>query len=116
MYERIPTPELRFFAIVIAIQQKTGGNLGEALSNLTTVLRARRMMGEKIKALSSEAIASAGIIGSLPVVVMTLVGLTSPSYMGLMFTDFRGHIMLLGAGLWMATGIFVMKKMISFKF
>jgi len=116
MYERIPTPELRFFSIVIAIQQKTGGNLGEALSNLTTVLRARRMMGEKIKALSGEAVASAGIIGSLPPVVMTMVGLTTPSYMALMFTDFRGQVMLLGAALWMATGIFVMKKMISFKF
>ncbi|AQR60764.1 secretion protein F [Brevundimonas sp. LM2] len=116
MYERIPTPELRFFAIVIAIQQKTGGNLGEALSNLTTVLRSRRMMVEKIKALSGEAVASAGIIGSLPIIVMTLVGLTSPAYMGLMFTDFRGQIMLLIAGMWMATGIFVMKKMISFKF
>ncbi|WP_269515380.1 type II secretion system F family protein [Brevundimonas subvibrioides] len=116
MYDRVPTPELRFFSIVIAIQQKTGGNLGEALSNLTTVLRARRMMGEKIKALSSEAIASAGIIGSLPPVIMILVGLTSPAYMGLMFTDFRGHVMLLGAGMWMGLGILVMKQMISFKF
>lgn len=116
MYDRIPTPELRFFSIVIAIQQRTGGNLGEALSNLTTVLRARRMMGEKIKALSSEALASAGIIGSLPPVVMTLVGVTTPSYMGLMFTDFRGQVMLLGAAIWMAFGVFVMKKMISFKF
>ena len=66
MYERMPTPELKFFSIVMAIQQKTGGNLAEALSNLSAVLRARRMMGEKIKALSSEATASAGIIGSLP--------------------------------------------------
>jgi len=116
MYERIPTPELRFFAIVIAIQQKTGGNLAEALGNLTTVLRARRMMVEKIKALSSEATASAGIIGSLPPVVMTLVAITTPSYMGLMFTDFRGQIMLLCSGIWMAAGIFFMKRMISFKF
>ncbi|MDP3377403.1 MAG: type II secretion system F family protein, partial [Brevundimonas sp.] len=70
MYERMPTPELKFFSIVMAIQQKTGGNLAEALTNLSTVLRARRMMGEKIKALSSEATASAGIIGSLPPAVM----------------------------------------------
>ena len=116
MYERMPSPELRFFTIVIAIQQKTGGNLAEALGNLSTVLRARRMMGEKIKALSSEAVASAGIIGSMPPVVMILVSITTPSYMGLMFTDFRGQIMLLGGGAWMAIGIFVMKRMISFKF
>jgi len=116
MYERMPTPELKFFAIVIAIQQKSGGNLAEALGNLTTVLRARRMMVEKIKALSSEAIASAGIIASLPPMVMILVMLTNPSYMMLMFTDIRGQVMLMGAGLWMAIGVFVMKRMISFKF
>lgn len=116
MYERMPTSELKFFAIVIAIQQKTGGNLAEALSNLTTVLRARRMMGEKIKALSSEAMASAGIIGSLPIVVMGLVFITTPSYIMLLFTDPRGQVMLLGAGVWMSMGVFVMKRMISFKF
>ena len=116
MYERIPTPELKFFAIVIAIQQKSGGNLAEVLSNLTSVLRARRMMVEKIKALSSEAIASAGIIASLPPAVMILVMLSSPSYMLLMFTDIRGQVMLMGAGLWMAIGVFVMKRMINFKF
>ncbi len=116
MYERMPTPELRFFTIVIAIQQKTGGNLAEALGNLSAVLRARRMMGEKIKALSSEATASAGIIGSLPPVVMMLVMITTPAYMLLLFTDMRGQFMLLGSALWMACGIFMMKKMISFKF
>ena len=116
MYERMPTPELKFFTIVIAIQQKTGGNLAEALGNLTTVLRARRMMGEKIKALASEATASAGIIGSLPPVVMGLVFITTPAYMMLLFTDMRGQFMLLGSACWMAAGIFVMKKMISFKF
>ena len=84
--------------------------------NLTTVLRARRMMGEKIKALSSEAMASAGIIGSLPPVVMTLVFITTPAYMMLLFTDPRGQVMLLGAAIWMASGIFVMKLMIAFKF
>ena len=116
MYERMPTPELKFFSIVIAIQQKTGGNLAEALSNLSTVLRARRMMGEKIKALSSEAVASAGIIGSLPPAVMILVFVTTPAYMGLMFSDPRGNLMLMGGVFWMAMGVFVMKKMINFKF
>lgn len=116
MYERMPTPELKFFAIVMAIQQKTGGNLAEALNNLSVVLRARKMMGEKIKALSSEATASAGIIGSLPPAVMILVSLTTPAYMARLFTDPRGQFMLLIAVAMMAFGVFVMKKMISFKF
>ena len=116
MYERMPTPELKFFSIVMAIQQKTGGNLAEALGNLSTVLRSRKLMVEKIKALSSEAIASAGIIGSMPPIVMILVYFTTPSYMGKMFTDPRGQFMLIIAMLTMALGIFVMKKMIAFKF
>ena len=115
MFEQMPTPELRFFTIVIAIQQKTGGNLAEALSNLSTVLRARRMMREKVKALSSEALASAGIIASLPPAVMTMVMFTSPGYMMALFTDIRGNALLLRAGALMGTGIFVMKRMISFK-
>lgn len=115
MYERMPTPELNFFRIVIAIQQKTGGNLGEALTNLTTVLRARRMMREKIKAMSSEAVASALIIGSLPPLVMTIVMITSPAYMMTMFTDIRGQFMLLVSGAWMGMGIMAMRKMINFK-
>jgi tight adherence protein B len=115
MYDRMPTPELRFFAIVMSIQAKAGGNLAEALGNLSAVLRSRKLMREKIKAMSSEATASAGIIGSLPPGVMLIVGLTTPAYMALMFTDPRGNIMLLGGGFWMGLGIFVMKKMINFK-
>jgi tight adherence protein B len=116
MYEHMPTSEVRFFAIVLSIQQKTGGNLAEALSNLSTVLRARKLMGEKIKAMSGEAVASAFIIGCLPPGVMGLVYVTSPGYMSQMFIDPRGHLMLLGAGIWMSMGIFVMKRMINFKF
>ena len=116
MYERMPTNELRFFAIVLSIQQKTGGNLAEALGNLSTVLRARKLMGEKIKALSAEAVASAFIIGALPPGVVILITVTAPTYMAPMFTDQRGHFMLMIAGFWMACGILVMRKMINFKF
>ncbi len=116
MHERMPTNELRFFGIVLAIQQKTGGNLAEALGNLSAVLRARKMMKEKIKALSAEAIASAAIIGVLPPGVVVLISVTSPAYMRPMFTDPRGHLMLLAAAIWMSIGVFVMRKMINFKF
>ena len=115
MTERVPSPELRFFAIVIAIQQKTGGNLAEALGNLSAVLRARKMMREKIKALSSEAIASAGIIGSMPPGVGGIVTMVRPQYIGIMFTDPRGQLLLLGGVIWMVLGILFMRKMINFK-
>ena len=116
LHESMPTSEVRFFSIVMNIQQKTGGNLAEALGNLSTVLRSRKLMREKIKALSSEATASAFIIGCMPPGVMAMVMITSPTYMTMMFTDPRGHAMLMGGALWMAMGIFVMRRMINFKF
>jgi tight adherence protein B len=116
LYEHMPTAEVRFFSIVMSIQQKTGGNLAEALSNLSTVLRARKLMREKVKALSSEATSSAFIIGCLPPAVILLIMVWTPSYMQPMFTDHRGWLMLGGSAIWMGIGIFVMVRMINFKF
>jgi tight adherence protein B len=116
LYERTPLPEANFFGIVVAIQQKSGGNLSEALGNLSKVLRDRKKMKAKIQSMSQEAKASAGIIGALPIAVMTLVYLTSPNYISLLFTNPVGHIMLAGSALWMTTGVFVMRKMINFDF
>jgi tight adherence protein B len=115
MHENMPTSEVRFFAIVLAIQQKTGGNLAEALSNLSTVIRARKLMREKAKALSGEAVASAVIIGSLPPAVAGLISITAPDYMRPLFTDPRGHIMLMAGAVWMTLGVLSMRKMINFK-
>jgi tight adherence protein B len=116
LYEHMPTAEVRFFSIVMNIQQKTGGNLAEALNNLSLVLRSRKLMREKIKALSSEATASAMIIGSMPPGVIVLITVTTPSYMTPMFSDHRGWLMLGGGAIWMGLGIFVMARMINFKF
>ena len=116
MFERMPTPEVNFFAIVMTIQTKTGGNLSEALSNLSTVLRDRKRMQAKIRAMSSEAKAGAMIIGSLPPGVAGLIWVSTPNYIQPMFDSQMGNLMLLGCGVWMASGIAVMKKMVSFKF
>ncbi|MDB5616996.1 type II secretion system F family protein [Tardiphaga sp.] len=116
LYERMPVPEANFFGIVVAIQQKSGGNLSEALGNLSKVLRDRKKMAEKIQAMSMEAKASAGIIGSLPPIVMLLVYLSTPDYISLLWTEPTGRLMLAGCVLWMSCGIFVMKKMINFDF
>jgi tight adherence protein B len=114
--ERVPVPEASFFAIVITIQQKAGGNLSETLGNLSRVLRERRKMVGKIKAMSMEAKASAAIIGSLPIIVMGLVYLTSPHYMSLLFTDPLGNLILGASAFWMFLGIMVMRRMINFDF
>jgi tight adherence protein B len=116
MYERMPLPEVNFFAIVLSIQMKTGGNLSESLGNLSSVLRARKLMKEKVKALSSEAKASAMIIGSLPVVVMLMVYFTRPQYISVLFTNPVGNLILICSAVMMVVGVFVMHKMINFKF
>ena len=116
LYERMPLPEANFFGIVIAIQQKAGGNLAEALGNLSRVLRDRKKMKGKIQAMSQEAKASASIIGALPVAVMTLVWITSPQYINLLFSEPLGHVMLAASVMWMTMGVLVMKKMINFDF
>ena len=116
MYERMPTPEVNFFGIVMSIQQKTGGNLSEALSNLSGVLRDRKKMAAKIRAMSSEAKAGAMIIGSLPPGVTAMIYVSSPSYMQPMFDADIGKLMLMGCAAWMATGVAVMMKMVKFKY
>jgi tight adherence protein B len=115
LYERMPIPEINFFMIVLTIQSKTGGNLSEALGNLARVLRERKKLRMKIQAMSSEAKASAMIIGALPMVVMAGMGFTSPAYIAILFHERLGNVMLIGGALWMMTGVIVMAKMINFK-
>jgi tight adherence protein B len=116
LYERMPLAEANFFGIVISIQQKAGGNLSEALGNLSRVLRDRKKMKAKIQAMSMEAKASAYIIGSLPIAVGALVYLTSPDYIQLLWTHEMGRMMMAGCAMWMGMGVLVMKKMINFDF
>src|SRR5208337_368933 len=116
LYERMPVPEANFFGIVVSIQQRSGGNLSEALGNLSRVLRDRKKMKAKIQAMSMEAKASASIIGALPIAVGSLVWLTSPSYIELLWTEPLGRLMLAGCAVWMTIGVLVMRKMINFDF
>jgi tight adherence protein B len=116
LYERMPLPEANFFGIVVSIQQRSGGNLSEALGNLSRVLRDRKKMKAKIQAMSMEAKASAVIIAALPFAVMILVYITSPTYIELLWTHPTGRMMMAGCAVWMSMGVFVMKKMINFDF
>jgi len=114
LYERMPCPESNFFGIVLAIQQKTGGNLSETLGNLSRVIRERRKMRDKINAVSMEAKASAGIIACLPPSVAGMVYLTSPRYIELLWLTQAGKFALVASGVWMLIGVLVMRKMINF--
>lgn len=112
---RMPVPEMQMFATGMAIQQQTGASLSEVLTNLANVIRARYKLKRKIQALSSEAKASAMIIGALPFLVGTGMFFLNPEYAMLLFTTSTGKAWLIGSGLWMCVGIFIMKAMINFK-
>jgi tight adherence protein B len=114
LFKRMPLQEANFFVIVIQIQQKAGGNLSEALSGLSRVLRDRKKMKAKVAAMSMEAKASAVIIGSLPFIMAVMVQIVSPGFIDPLFKKQTGHIILMGAGFWMLCGIVTMKSMINF--
>lgn len=116
LLDRVPLAEVNFFVVVITVQQQAGGNLSEALGNLAKVLRNRRKMKMKIQAMSSEAKASAGIIGALPFVVATLVSLVSPAYLAPLFTTTLGNMWLGVAAVMMSFGVFVMTRMVQFDY
>ena len=115
MVDRMPLSEVNFLAIVMTIQSKTGGNLSEALSNLSRVLRDRKKMKQKIRAVSQEAKSSAAIIGSLPFIIMGALTILNPNYLNPLFETQMGNILLVGSGTWMMIGVLVMRKMINFE-
>lgn len=116
LLERVPLPEVNFFVVVISVQQQAGGNLSEALGNLARVLRNRKKMKQKVAAMSSEAKASAGIIGALPILVAIMVSVVSPEYLQPLITTPIGQVWLGAAVLMMCLGVFVMSRMVQFEF
>lgn len=116
MLERMPSTELNFFVIVLTIQGQSGGNLSEALGNLSAVLRERKLMKAKILSMSAEAKASAMIIGSLPILVGIAMFFISPEHIGKLFSTTMGNMMVVGGLSVMGIGIFIMRNMINFDF
>jgi tight adherence protein B len=115
MVDRMPLPEVNFLAIVMAIQSKTGGNLSEALSNLSRVLRDRKKMKSKVRAISQEAKSSAAIIGSLPILLLGGMTMLNPEYLAPLFETTVGNLCLVGSAIWMTVGVLVMRQMINFE-
>ena len=112
---RLDIPEFRFLIIAMSIQRETGGNLAETMKNLADLLRRRRQMKMKIRAMSSEARASAMIIGSLPFVLFTLLMFVNSAYVMILINDPRGNT-LGGIALgWLSIGFFVMSRMVKFE-
>ncbi len=113
--KRLDMTEFNFFTTSIILQRETGGNLSEILNNLSDVLRGRFLMRMKIKAMSSEARASAMIIGALPFFVIGALAIISPSYMAPLIDDYRGNICAAIAVGMMSSGLWIMNRMTQFE-
>jgi tight adherence protein B len=113
--KRIGVPEMKFLCVTLAVQRETGGNLAETLENLDNILRRRRQMRLKVKALSSEARASAMIIGSLPFLMTGVLSVADAGYLSILFTDHLGNMLLAGGCASMSFGTLVMWKMVRFE-
>jgi tight adherence protein B len=116
MYARVPVSEVRFFSIVLVMQQSTGGNLAETLEKLSDIIRSRKRMRDKIQALSSEAKTSAAIVGSLPILVSLALAAIAPQYIRVLFTTDIGKWFIVAGLVWMSIGIFAMAKIIRFDY
>ncbi|HUB96487.1 MAG TPA: type II secretion system F family protein [Stellaceae bacterium] len=114
MVKRTGVPEMKFLVVTLAVQRETGGNLAETLENLDSILRRRRQMRLKVKALSSEARASAMIIGSLPFLMTGVLSVADRNYLSILFTDHLGNMLLVAGLSSMTLGVLVMAKMVRF--
>ena len=113
--KRIEAPEFRFFVIALSVQRETGGNLGETLANLADILRRRKQMKAKARAMASESRATTLILGGLPVAVCLVLMMTSPAYLMPLFHDVRGLVMdAIGVGM-LTTGVLIMTKLANFE-
>jgi tight adherence protein B len=115
MVRRTGVPEMKFLVVTLAVQRETGGNLAETLENLDSILRRRRQMRLKVKALSSEARASAMIIGSLPFLMTGVLSVADRNYLSILFTDHLGNMLLAAGCSSMTLGVLVMAKMVRFE-
>jgi tight adherence protein B len=115
LYFRIGQDDLPLFVTAVAIQSSTGGNLGEILHNLSTVIRDRFKMRRKIRALAAEGRASALILSSLPIMMFLVIQVVAPDfYAGVWEEDLTKKVLAI-AGSWMGLGNFIMYRMVNFR-
>ena len=115
LYFRVGQDDLPLFVTAVAIQGSTGGNLGEILENLSSVIRQRFKMRRKIKALASEGKMSAMLLSALPIGMFFIVQVVSPDFYGTVWKYELTKIGLGAAGLWMLIGNLLMYRMVNFK-
>jgi tight adherence protein B len=112
MSARIDEQDIRFLVVVLSVQQETGGNLGEILSNLSGIIRKRKQLRHKIRAMTSEGRATGYVLGALPVVVFAALMLVQPEYLSPFFHDELGRMLFASALGLLVVCFFTVKHMI----
>ncbi|QGZ60362.1 type II secretion system F family protein [Paraburkholderia acidisoli] len=108
---RIEISDFAFFAVCLRLQRETGGQLSETLENLATIIRARRDMKLKTKALTAEGRMTSKIIAAVPFVIMAALYLMNPQYLDPLFATELGRDLLGAAGVLMSIGLMIVNKM-----
>lgn len=111
--ERFDSKDFEWVVMAIRIQRQVGGNLAELLDTVAGTMRERAYIRRQVSALAAEGKLSAYVLGGLPPVFLLYLFFAQRDYMSVLFTDPRGLIMLIGAGLWLAIGAFWMSKLIK---
>ena len=111
--DRIRVPDFRFFVVSLLLQRRTGGGIAETLSNLSTIIRQRKALRLKARALTAEATASATVVATLPFVAGIGLFLVNRELMSVLFVDPRGRQMLGIACIGLLLGIATMKAIIK---
>jgi len=116
LLERVGLDDLRLIVVSLGIQQTTGGNLAELLTNLSDVIRDRFRTRRKIRAVSAEGRISAVILSIFPFFVFGVINLVAPSYYGEIWVDPIVVPILVAAIIWMILGDYIMYRMVNFDF
>lgn len=110
--KQIKLSDFHYFIVITYVQQTTGGNIAILLQNLANSLRKKIAMQKKIKALASEPVASATVIGMIPIGIGMMISMLNPQYMLPLLQDPLGQNILLGCMVWQILGVIVMRKII----
>lgn len=113
MAQRIDEPDLNFFVVVLSVQQETGGSLAEVLTNLSSIIRKRRQLRLKIRALTSEGRATSYVLGALPLIVFSGIYFTSPKYLDPLFNTFIGYCIAGSAAGLIVLAMWIVNNMVN---
>jgi tight adherence protein B len=112
---RMSSPDFEWAIMAVRIQREVGGNLAELLMTVAETMTARQRLRGEVSALTAEGRVSAMVLGILPLGLGFMLWTINPGYMGVLFEETIGKMMLGGSVLLASAGFLWMKKIIDIK-